>query len=40
LHVKILSLGYEYKIPKDKPLYLKAEINNTGGGNITDILWE
>jgi hypothetical protein len=38
--VKILSLGFINRIPKDKTVYLKAAINNTGGGNITSILWQ
>jgi len=28
------------RIPKDKIVYLKVDINNTGGGNITSILWQ
>ena len=40
LQVKILSLGFINRIPKDKTVYLKADINNTGGGNITSILWQ
>lgn len=40
LQVKILSLGFMSKIPKDKTVYLKASINNTGGGTITSILWQ
>lgn len=40
LQVRILSLGFMSKIPKDKTVYLKASINNTGGGEITSILWQ
>ena len=40
LKVAILPLGFMTAIPKDKTVYLKAEINNTGGGNITSILWQ
>jgi hypothetical protein len=38
--VQILSLGFISRIPKDKIVYLKAAINNTGGGNITSVLWQ
>lgn len=40
LQVKILPLGFMTAIPKDKVVYLKAEINNTGGGNISSIQWK
>lgn len=37
LKIKIQSLGYKLKIPKDQQTYLRAEINNEGGGQITSI---
>ncbi|CDW88139.1 neurohypophysial n-terminal domain containing protein [Stylonychia lemnae] len=40
LKVKIQSLGYKSKIPKDVQQYLKASISNEGGGDILSILWE
>ena len=40
LKVKIQTLGYKNRIPKDIQAYLKADIDNTGGGEILSILWE
>ncbi len=40
MKIKIQSLGYKLKIPKDQQTYLRAEINNEGGGQITGIQWE
>eukprot|EP00347_Sterkiella_histriomuscorum_P007679 403347989 len=39
LQVKIMSLGFINRIPKDKQVFLKVDINNTGGGDITGIMW-
>lgn len=39
LKVKIQSLGYEYAVPKDKSMYLKVHIDNTGGDSISSIEW-
>ena len=38
LSVKIQTLGYKNRIPKDIKQYLKAEINNTAGSILT-ITW-
>jgi len=40
LKVKIQSLGYKNRIPKDIQAYLKAEIDNTGGGEVLTVVWE
>jgi hypothetical protein len=40
LQVRIQSLGYKLKIPKDQATYLRAEIINEGGGSITSIEWD
>jgi hypothetical protein len=40
LNVKIQSMGYKLKIPKDQQTYIRAIINNQDGGDILSILWE
>ncbi len=39
LDVKIQSMGYKLKIPKDQQTYFRAIINNVGGGDIVSIGW-
>jgi hypothetical protein len=40
LRVSIQSLGYKSRVPKNIQVYLKADINNEGGGEIVSIYWE